>query len=92
MLIEDVFEAVDRAFIQEAGRIPTPHRLELGTPLLLPVSAPEGSPTGSLAGAASSGALSSTRALLPRVLLSAKAIAVTHKRRLHSQGQENNSE
>jgi hypothetical protein len=41
MLIEDFFEAVDRAFIQEAGRTPAPRRLELGTPSLLPLSAPE---------------------------------------------------
>jgi hypothetical protein len=46
MLIEDFFESVDRAFIQEAGRIPAPRRLELGTPLLLPLSAPESSPSG----------------------------------------------
>ena len=43
MLIEDFFEGVDRAFIEEAGRIPAPGRLELKTPVGLPLSAPESS-------------------------------------------------
>ena len=44
MLIEDFFEAVDRAFTREADRIPSPHRLELTIPLLRSLSAPESSP------------------------------------------------
>jgi hypothetical protein len=42
--MKDFFEAVDRAFIQEAARIPAPLRLELKTPVELPLSAPGGSP------------------------------------------------
>jgi hypothetical protein len=41
MLIEDFFEAVDRAFIDEARRIPALRRLELQTPLELHLSAPQ---------------------------------------------------
>jgi hypothetical protein len=42
MLIEDFFATVDRAFMEEAGRI-RPRRLELATPPELPLSAPESS-------------------------------------------------
>jgi hypothetical protein len=45
MLIEDFFEAVDRAFIEEARRIPAPLRLELKTQVGLPLSAPHISPS-----------------------------------------------
>jgi hypothetical protein len=45
MLIEEFFEAVDRAFSEEAGRIPAPRRLESKTPVGLPVSALESSPS-----------------------------------------------
>jgi hypothetical protein len=42
MLIEEFFEAVDRAFMSEANRIPSPLRLQLKTPLELPLAQPEG--------------------------------------------------
>jgi hypothetical protein len=43
MLMEEFFNAVDRAFTREANRIPlSPFRLELKTSLELPLSAPEG--------------------------------------------------
>jgi hypothetical protein len=42
--MKDFFEAVDRAFIQGAARIPAPRRLELKTLAGLPLSAPESSP------------------------------------------------
>jgi hypothetical protein len=44
MLMEDFFEAVDRAFVQGAGRNPAPRRLDLKTPVELSLSAPESSP------------------------------------------------
>jgi hypothetical protein len=45
MLMEEFFNAVDRAFTREANRIPlSPFRLELKTSLELPLSAPEGPP------------------------------------------------
>jgi uncharacterized protein YjbJ (UPF0337 family) len=73
MVIEDFFEAVDRAFIQEAARIPAPHRLELKTPMELPLSAPDGSPATS----------SSERSRQPgrryHAIPSAEEIAVTRK-------------
>ena len=50
MLIEYIFEAVDRAFIEEARRIPTLPRLELKTPVGLPVSAMESFPSTSSLG------------------------------------------
>jgi hypothetical protein len=40
MLMEDFFEAVDRAFVQGAGRNPAPRRLDLKTPVELSLSAP----------------------------------------------------
>jgi hypothetical protein len=73
MVIEDFFEAVDRAFIQEAARIPAPLRLELKTPVELPLSAPDGSPATS----------SSERSRQPgrrcHAIPSAEEIAVTRK-------------
>ena len=73
MVIEDFFEAVDRAFIQEAARIPAPLRLGLKTPVELPLSAPDGP-------AATS---SSERSRQPRhryrAIPSAEEIAVTRK-------------
>jgi hypothetical protein len=36
--MEDFFDAVDRAFTKEKDRIPAPSRLELKTPLELPLS------------------------------------------------------
>ena len=45
MLIEDFFEAVDRAFVEEARRIPAPLRLELKSPVELPLSVPQISPS-----------------------------------------------
>jgi hypothetical protein len=44
MLMENFFDAVDRAFVEEARRIPTLPRLELKTPVGLPVSPLESSP------------------------------------------------
>ena len=45
MLMEEFFNAVDRAFTREANRIPlSPFRLELKSSLELPLSAPEGPP------------------------------------------------
>jgi hypothetical protein len=41
MLIEDFFEAVERAFTREADRIPPLRCLELKTPLGLPLSVRE---------------------------------------------------
>jgi hypothetical protein len=41
VLMEDFFDAVDRAFTKEKDRIPSPSRLELKTPLELPLSAVE---------------------------------------------------
>jgi uncharacterized protein YjbJ (UPF0337 family) len=73
MVIEDFFEAVDRAFIQEAARIPAPLRLELKTPVELPLSAPDGSPA----------TCSSERSRQPgrryHAIPSAEEIAVTRK-------------
>jgi hypothetical protein len=45
MLMEEFFNAVDRAFTKEADRILSPpFRLELKSSLELPLSAPEGPP------------------------------------------------
>jgi len=44
MLMEDFFEAVDRALIQGAGRNPAPRRPEPKAPVKLSLSAPESSP------------------------------------------------
>ena len=41
MLMDDFFNAVDRAFAREADRIPSRFRLELKTSLELPLPAPE---------------------------------------------------
>jgi hypothetical protein len=38
VLMEDFFDAVDRAFTKEKDRIPVPSRLERKTPLELPLS------------------------------------------------------
>jgi hypothetical protein len=45
MLMKDFFEAVDRAFIQGAGRNPAPRRPEPKAPVKLSLSAPENSPS-----------------------------------------------
>lgn len=41
MLIEDFFEAVDRAFIEEERRIPALRRLDVQAPLELRQAAPQ---------------------------------------------------
>jgi uncharacterized protein YjbJ (UPF0337 family) len=46
MLIEDFFEAVERAFTRDAGGSPSPRHVELKTPLELPPSVRESRPAG----------------------------------------------
>ena len=43
--MEDFFEAVDRAFMNEASRVPAPRSLELRTPEGLPLSELESPPS-----------------------------------------------
>jgi hypothetical protein len=84
--MEDFFEAVDRAFVQGAGRNPAPRRLDLKTPVELSLSAPESSPA-----TPSSGRRQPERCRQPKVattvLLFVEETVVTHKRKPHLQRQ-----
>src|SRR4029077_12508532 len=80
MLMKDFFEAVDRAFIQGAGRNPAPRRPELKTLAGLPLSALESSSaTSSSEWPSSARSLSSARSSLQRQVQQPHKDATTDK-------------